>query len=139
MTEQSRGRQARAQLLEQSAALLARGNPQQRIGVPAELLHDLILNYKAKKVVYTTNVIQPRNEDCPWCMTWWCRACGWERRKANPDYHEHKCKRCGSRDGLLVPIAHTDPKLAKRHCQEAEQARVAAAEGRPIPQSICHL
>lgn len=135
MTEQSRGRQARTQLLEQSAALLSRGLPQQLIGVPAELLHDLIINYKAKTVTYTTNVIQPRNEDCPW----WCRACGWERRNANPDYHEHKCKRCGSLDGLLVPIAHTDPKLAKRHCQEAEQARVAAAEGRPIPQSIRRL
>jgi hypothetical protein len=47
-----------------------------------------------------------RRLPCQACGTWTCSACGWRRLRANLRYPDHRCARCGSGEGTMVPTRH---------------------------------
>lgn len=102
-----------------------RKSPESPISVPSWLVIELIDGYRSLPDV-TLQVVHRSDDDCPWCAAWQCRKCGWVRRRANPD-REHCCRQCKSGDGVLIPIQHPDPELAKAHRGYAQNPEIRKA------------
>lgn len=61
-------------------------------------------------------------DQCPLCGTWRCHQCPAVRKRANRySVEPQTCGRCGSPDGVMVPVVHYNTDTKAEHIESAAE------------------